>query len=65
MTHCSRLKTYAGKFKEEYVFSYDPSRLSMAVITTNPTMPHTVVLAKDGNHDYIGASDNEFNRAQI
>jgi hypothetical protein len=28
-------------------------------------MTQTIVLAKDKNHDYIEASDNEFNRAQI
>ena len=60
-----RLKTYAGKFNEEYVFSYYPSRLSMAIIITNPTMTHTVVLAKDRDNDYIEASDDEFNRAQV
>jgi len=28
-------------------------------------MIQTVALAKDRNHDYIEASDNEFNRAQV
>jgi hypothetical protein len=37
----------------------------MAIIITNPTMTLTVVLAKDRNHDYIEASDNEFNRVQV
>jgi len=55
----------AGKFNEEIVFSYYSSRLSMSVIITNPAMPYTVVLAKNRNYDYIKASGNEFNRAQI
>jgi len=54
-----------GKFNEESVFSYYPSRLSMVIIIRNSMMTHTVVLAKDRDHDYIEASDNEFNRAQV
>lgn len=37
----------------------------MAVIITNPTMTHTVVLAKYRDHDYIKAFDKEYNRAQV
>jgi len=37
----------------------------MAIIITNPTMTHTVVMAKDRDHDYIEASDSEFNRAKV
>jgi hypothetical protein len=37
----------------------------MAIILTNLTMPPTVVLAKDRDHDYIEATDNEFNGAQV
>jgi hypothetical protein len=37
----------------------------MGIILPNPTMPRRVILAKDGDHDYIEARDNEFNWAQV
>jgi hypothetical protein len=49
LTICLKIK----KINEEYIFSYYPGELPMAIITINPTMPLTIVLAKDRDHDYI------------
>jgi hypothetical protein len=57
--------TWPENLMKKSSFRIYPGRLSIAVIITNPAISHTVVLAKNRNHDYIEASGNEFNRAQI